>query len=429
MSMLLLLNYFVGSEINFNNKFYAAFDSIEDLDEENAILIFDTIESKSFELIQGSKFWKEELKINPAIITIRVPKRMVQDLVGIESQRNKLEGNWFRIFSSSNNNDRQATIMYDDVNTSNSETINIGRVELIKRSEAIFKNLREFFSYDYTNRSNPGEIAQHLKEIDPNEDNYNYNVYNVGQGSLTAITCLKNIPVLYYDLGGAFWIFPDSYPNTLRVCFCIAKTIILSHWDLDHVETARRLLNNDPKHLKGITWILPRQPLTPFYASIAKKMGQNGRLLFWSNAGEKRINFWGGHLIKCTGKTKNDSGIALYLNKIKNHGAILNPGDAKFGFIDISAKENLTGLVASHHGGNFDFDNTPNSISRGDIAYSHGNKYGHPTLNAVNNYERKSWVNRIDTTGGSISFSFNTSPIYCGCGNPHCDLSADINFE
>jgi hypothetical protein len=409
------------------NAYYAAFDSIEKIDEENSILIFDSIEINKFEAIKDSKFWLNDEKIDSKIITIKLNEKYILELLSGRRQ-NKLDGKWFKIKTSKSKNETNATITIDDSEFPESQFIKITNIELIKKSDLIHKEINSFFNFNYTNRSAPKAISEHLEKINPKNENYNYNVYKVGQGSLTALTNLCNIPIFYFDLGGAFWLFPNSYPNTLKLCFCNTRTVILSHWDLDHLETARRLFHRNPLILKGITWIVPRQFLTPFYANIAKKMTQYGEVLFWSNYGEKTIDFWGGSLIKCNGIVKNDSGIALFLNKIKNHDSILNPSDSKFCYIQNFAKEKLTGLVASHHGGNFDFENTPNPISRGDIVYSHDNKYNHPTPNAVNSYEQNNWLSRHDTTNGSISFSFENSPVVCGCTSLNCDLKTEQHF-
>lgn len=412
---------FENGEFITSESYYGALDSIEAFNAEKSSLTFDSVETFEFEKIKNGNFWKNE-NISALIINVQISNELIHLF---QKKRNIkiLEGKWFRIETTPVETGLNASRAQDEKEFPETQEIRISRIQLIQKSEIILQQLKSFFAFKDSNRSNYHLIKKHLFEINPNREKYNYNVYNVGQGSLTALTCDKNTPLIYYDLGGAFWIFPDSYPVTLNICTKQAKTIILSHWDLDHIETARRLFHSKPQQLKGITWIVPKQDLSPFYASIARKMMESGNLIFWSGAGSNNIEFWGGTLLKCKGSNKNDSGIAILLKKIYGNDCILNPGDSKFKYISGVDLSNLTGLVATHHGANFDFENTPNSASGGLIAISHENKYGHPTLNAVEAYETRGWVNRLDTIDGSISFSFCRANVPSGCNNRLCNLS------
>ena len=71
-------------------------------------------------------------------------------------------------------------------------------------------------------------------------------VYNVGQGNLNAVIDDQNVPLLYYDMGGGFGSCKETYPQskTVKTCITYFPTVILSHWDLDHVETALRDIDN-----------------------------------------------------------------------------------------------------------------------------------------------------------------------------------------
>jgi hypothetical protein len=410
------------------NEYYGMIDSIESIDGESSEIVFDSVEHENFEKIKQFNFWEVGDEIIPHIFIIKFANEYMKNVLK-ESRLKQLEGKWFRIKTTYAKTELEAQITIENQEYPEPQKIYILSIEYISKSDSFRNSLSNFFSYNTYYQSNKVGIEKHLAEINPKKEKYNYNVYNVGQGSLTALTDEKNTPIFYFDLGGAYWVFPLSYPIPLRLYNKLSKTVIISHWDLDHVETARRLFYSNPNALNGFTWIAPKQSLSPFYGKLAARMAKKGRLIFWSGAGNKKIDFWGGSLLKCSGKSKNDSGIAILLNCIKGNDSILNPGDSKFNFIPERHRFNLTGLVATHHGAKFDFENTPNCISGGFIAYSHDNRYGHPTQEAINAYEKESWVNRKDTTDGSISFSFLNAPILSGCTNLNCDLSISQHFS
>jgi hypothetical protein len=430
MLLFFFFNFFREGENIIENEFYASLDSVNELDSENSEFVFDSIESKAFEEMSDSNFLEVQKAFIPVLLHINISNNDAKK-IHIESRAKKLEGRWFKITTTSIKTDLIAAITFENSENPLTQQGYILGIEMIQKSNTVVNSLQHFFSFPRKYSRSKRKIENHFIKIKPHDNGYNYNVYNVGQGSLTALTCPKNKPIFYFDLGGAYWIFPDSYPNTLNICTKSSKTVILSHWDLDHLETARRLFYRpDPNPLENFTWIAPKQELTPFYANIARKMIETGELILWTGAHNSRINFWGGAILKCTGSTKNDSGIALILNTdLENINCILNPGDSKFKFIPFLDEYELDGLIATHHGANFDFANTPTASKvEGYIAYSQGNKYGHPTAAAIEAYNRENWVNRLDTTNGTISFTFNSSPRRSGCSNTNCDLSTAQNF-
>jgi hypothetical protein len=433
--MLLLL---LGSE-NFPvaGEFYVTVDSIEQLEEQRYRIIFDGVKTDYFKGLIKRDYYLDFEELTPYILYFDVSKQFYDSFFPSIRSRN-FNGKWFKIETTTKRNDFPANVSIVNSEFPEFIPVFIKLIAYYSKNEPISQELSDVFSLKYFERASTRNIGKHLYQIRPRGMvQHKLNVYDVGQGSLSAVTDERNVPLLFFDLGGAWWIFPQSYPKTLRLCFRRAKTVILSHWDLDHIETARRLFYDKSNPLDGITWIAPKQNLSPYYLKIAAQMESTGRLLFWSGNNTRRIDFWAGALLKCNGPDKNHSGLALLVksndNEIKR---VLHPGDAQFQFIPNDGKVELDGLVATHHGADFDFGNEPIPTNGyGNIAYSHGAKYGHPTALAKQTYFNSGWKKELETykngnisTGGNISFTKNPCIMNVPCGGNQCDLTVKQVF-
>ncbi len=416
-------------EAYLEEEYYVSIDTIDEIEENIFQIIFDGIVSKSFTEIENTNIREIYEKITPHLFKVNFSAAKLNSFCPLIWSRN-FSGKWFLLKTTRKPTDSTAILFVENAINPEPISVFIDSITYLYSYESTSKKLISFFSLSNLSNGNTSAIKNHLKTTKHSEKLFKLNVYNVGQGSLSAVTDELNVPLFYFDLGGAWWLHQDTYPNTLRLCFNNTRTVILSHWDLDHVETARRLFYSNPAQLNGITWIAPKQTLTPFYLRLAARMDASGTLLLWSGNYVQHIDFWAGRLTKCNGPEKNHNGIALIVrspnNDIKN---ILHPADAAYTYIPDVMNNNFDGLVATHHGANFDFNNgpIPNSL-QGNIAYSHANRYGHPTALSITAHQNAGWTNRKDTTGGHISFNINPLSNTVPCNDTNCDLAIAQNF-
>lgn len=329
---------------------------------------------------------------------------------------------WYKLSITDKKTDLEVDLYEDNYNLDIPVTENyVVEIKQLWSSSSASKKLNKYFSWKDFKFSNTAQI---LKTVNENlADEFYLNVYNVGQGSLTALVDKNNIPILYYDIGGGFaWNkFTYTDAQTLQLCFSRTNTIIISHWDNDHLETAKRYFRKSVNAFLGFTWIAPEQNISPSYFKLAAKLNSTGNLIIWPKNLRGYISCWLGKIIKCNGPDKNHSGLALELNTTT--GRILNPGDAAYTHIPYTKRTKYKGLVATHHGANFVVNNTPVPLCNGGkIVYSYGNanKYGHPKLDSSIAHTTGSWNNRLDTINGHISFG-NNLPI--PCATTHCNLN------
>jgi hypothetical protein len=425
----LFLHLLGNKEEEISGEYYSTIDTIEQIDENNFKIIFDGVLKKNFDLIEGDRTKANSDSIIPHILNVDVSKSFFDSFFPFVWTRNFTD-KWFVIKTSNNISAFPALLSIENSEIPEESITYIQSIEYLPKKLEITTSLLNYFSLSYFGFGNTNAIKSHLLKINPQIDGHKLNVYNVGQGSLTAVTTPDNSPIFYFDLGGAWWIFKKSYPITLRLCFTKTKTVIISHWDLDHLETARRLFYSNPKQMEGITWIAPKQIISPMYHKLAEKMATTGNLLFWSGNNINRIDFWGGSLLKCNGPEKNHNGISLFLNSPLNSiKRVLHPGDAAYTYIPGINSLQLDGLVATHHGANFDFDNQPiPHTTNGAIVYSHGNKYGHPTNESRNAHNNDGWINVRETPNGNISICNNPLTNTVPCFGSNCDLSLIQTF-
>jgi hypothetical protein len=244
-------------------------------------------------------------------------------------------------------------------------------------------------------------------------------VTDVGQGNLNFLTS-GNMPTVYFDLGGGTGIHSFTYTSTIKTCKTESPIVILSHWDMDHLETAIRDRSNC-----SLVWIVPDQKVGKTHYNLAASIHTSGTLLIWPNT-LRRINTPNGEIIKCTGTSKNNSGLAACVT-VRGNTALLC-ADAAYRCIPGVRGYTLNCLVGSHHGSNSGAPNVPLAGGVSWIAYSYGkkNKWGHATLKAKASHSAKGWTNVLETIGDSIAF--DTTDYVCPCGGADCNLSSGQHY-
>lgn len=314
---------------------------------------------------------------------------------------------WFQI-DISDSNEKGNARFYENILSNEFSEVHINTVNFIDGRTTEGRNIRKAldlkkFVSDKTNASKMHDKIE--LELTKQEGKYfHLVVYNVGQGNCNALCDKDGKPQIYFDLGGGYAAHSVTYPPNLHLCDCDNPLIILSHWDGDHWKTIRK--NPD---FECMTWIVPEQTLTADAYKSFLAISKKGNLLIYpkivSSISSNNLN-----LIKCTGRTKNDSGLALEVkiptDDINRNLLALLPGDAKYKYISTTNDE-FNYLVVTHHGGaNPTVIPKPSSISDSNChVYSYGNpnKYGHPKPDTINEHRLKGWNNRKNTEDGNIA--------------------------
>ena len=417
-----------------DQTYYVSLENIVQVKENTYEIIFDGIEKSKINFLNQTTLLESYEEIIPHLFSITVEEKIyfeIKDFLKKEIYKSK----WFKLIVSDKETEMPVSI-YIDNNTDEEpvpENKFISVIKQIHSRNSSSKKLNKFFSWKNFKFGNREEITQALNQsFIQNTPHliHKLNVYNVGQGSLTAITDQFNTPLLYFDLGGGYKKYHNTYSRTLNLCFKNTQTIVISHWDGDHIETARRYLTNSPSKLDNKTWIAPEQKITISYFKLAAKMNATGNLIIWPKSLRGIIRSWFDQLIKCNGSDKNHSGLALIVDSPNNSiKKVLHPADSAYLYIPWISKIKFDGLVSTHHGANFDTNNSPlPNCSQGNIVYSHGNGYGHPTTNSITAHQNAGWRNRIDTVVGNISFTTNNSPNNVACHGANCDLAITRTF-
>ncbi len=355
-------------------------------------------------------------KIVPYIFSASISKDEADNLKHITSSWSR---KWIRLKLTDKANDRPVQQFIDNEENPEVTIRYIESFAIPNFYERDLQPLNAFFNWNHFKTSSKNQIQRVLNNI---SSHIHLNVYNVGQGNLSAVCDQDDFPLLYFDLGGGFAWNRHTYTNTLELFWERANTIIISHFDMDHLETARRAMYTDWTGFQGKTWIVPKQVLSPSYIKLLSRISATGKLMIWPDR-VRRIGTPSLSIIRCFGPDKNNSGLALIVNSSDRR--VMHPADAAYFHIDYN--NNIQGLVVTHHGANFPLNNNPiPATENGCIAYSYGlnNTYTHPKNLAIQAHKMSQWgqipVNRKDTiTHGHISF--RNPPKY---RNPHCG-SAD----
>ena len=252
-------------------------------------------------------------------------------------------------------------------------------------------------------------------------------VFDVGQGSATALLDEGQLPFLYHDLGAGVTRNTHTTPTPLQFCWTNDPVVVLSHWDSDHWAGAR----HDTRALSR-TWIAPRQSIGPTHSAFASDILTNGgALLIWHrvspitihNAKWQEMTFG-----QCSGRDRNGSCIALRVDD--DSGGLkhwLMTGDAGYHQLPFPLPGDVVGLVMPHHGakmsGTRHAPKAPPGYCRVMFSFGPGNAHGrtavrHPTEHAVDAHESKGWdagtwsrkVNPGDSFAGGDVFATALHP-------------------
>ena len=222
---------------------------------------------------------------------------------------------------------------------------------------------------------------------------------DVGQGSAIGLADAQEDIHLYFDLGGGVYRNAPTRPNPLRFCWRQNAPIVLSHWDSDHWAGE----TTDPLAASK-TWIAPRQKITKTHVAFGNRiLNAGGSLLIWGKKpATLSMSLAGGQtleLSKCTGTSRNGSGIAAIVSDVTSQRQWLLTGDA--GYHELASIPPVpAAVVIPHHGADMGVKSTPppspGGYARLLYSFGPGNKHGrtsvqHPTTRAMTAHQTQGW--------------------------------------
>jgi len=230
-------------------------------------------------------------------------------------------------------------------------------------------------------------------------------VYDVGQGSASALAGLDGRPTLYYDIGCGVYRNAHTAPSNQTLCPTASSTIILSHWDTDHWAGANRFSpQQDTFCFLRKQWIAPYDlTIGPRHIAFANAILSSGGQLNVISGGwvqHRAIGIQNQRelmLLEGTGTTRNEKGIALTVTDNGYAGRHwLLTGDVDYAHLTLNAFLDFVAIVVPHHGANINnFANMPlphnQSYNRIVYSFGSGNSFNHPTTNCVNAHESLGW--------------------------------------
>ncbi len=240
-------------------------------------------------------------------------------------------------------------------------------------------------------------------------------VYDIGQGSASALTDTQFLPDLYYDLGCGVYRNYLTCPSTLRFCFTRSPPILLSHWDADHWAGAYWETPGSPNFALQQTWIAPQQTLSPIHLAFASDILTNGgRLLMYASYPRTVDAFALSNartleLVRCSGTDRNDSGYALCVTDASDSERRywLLTGDASYDYLlphlDPQDRRRYQAVIAPHHGADLGLQRSiprppigPSSYQRLVFSFGSNNAHGrrstsHPKQETIDAHEGAGW--------------------------------------
>jgi len=214
--------------------------------------LFDSIEIRKINNESSPDYFAT---LPSTILTLRIQKALVRMYLNIKSFDN-LEGTWVKI-TTKKSSSTGISCQIDGVNLQSS-SVEIDLItpinELSREETEKYNVLRRALDISRISR---GLTSYNIDDLNDRLIQFHHlNIFNVGQGNLCAFANADNLPIAYFDMGGGFGANRFTYPNTLRLCRTTHTPVILSHWDIDHFETALR-----SNHSHSFQWFVPNQPL------------------------------------------------------------------------------------------------------------------------------------------------------------------------
>ncbi len=397
--------------------YYAFTDEVESVGLKKLVR-FDAINERDVDSLQSSGiFNKEYHNISPRIFELTVENSGIEIFSGLEGRRIETD----RCYKIAVGDSGHPADVYDRLDLQRGNPVYISDVGFLDGRKETSRSLSNLFSLNDIPDASEEGIRMYLDR--PIVGDTFLAVYNVGQGSCCAVCSLPARPHLYYDLGGGVTRNASTYPSDLQFCFTDNPPVILSHWDMDHWISGQK----DTQAL-NLKWLVPRQRMGVSHLKFANELNRRGNLLVWPDD-IAFMDFTFGRVLKLPAHhNRNYSGLVLLarVGNVNKYNNILCPGDAPYNKISHSSLTNISGLIATHHGGNYRSDHPPGPTAEYNIVYSFGvnNTYGHPKDIALEKHYSNGWLFRRDTSDGHSALPpISQIPSVPACGGNICSLT------
>lgn len=227
-------------------------------------------------------------------------------------------------------------------------------------------------------------------------------VRDVGQASFSSLCDKDGKALLHFDVGLPISFNGHTAPKAFDLDPEEKPTIVLSHWDWDHLHSAFIF-----PHLRECTWIVPDQRLGPGAARLARILAASGKLLVHPSSAV--TTFPSGCIQQASGpeQNNNDSGLILSASLLSGR-KVLFTGDSDYRYLPptLGASD---ALVATHHGARLQSGSKaiPVPATNADtllLSFGKRNVYRHPDITALSQHRRAGWKRQIataSTVGGA----------------------------
>jgi len=406
-------------------SYYAYLDSVEKIYGKTHLRLDCIIKSIADSLEINSE---SIMNLPSIVIEISGDSKRINELFNNKELYN-LESKWMKITTSISKSELQQQQYFNFIQISNPNEINnydLSEVVLFENLDPTSQaKINEIIFTTTIKESSESEVISFLNKLQFKDLCY-LNVYNVGQGNCSAIVTSDNIPQIYFDVGGGSGANKSSYPPSFKICHTEKPQVILSHWDVDHIQTAVF----DPRILNSV-WLVPKhKSISATAMHIAQTLINRGNLICWNN-NLTYIDFSNHRIVKCTGKSgnKNNSGLSLFFSPTPKQ-FILLPGDATFRYIPDHPNGELIGLVASHHGAKASIRGMPAASKGAMLVYSfgNGNTHGHAHTLARKAYIKNGWGKGLETRNGNITIRSGGTMLQTPCNSRGCTLNVVQQF-
>ncbi|MDX2361887.1 MAG: hypothetical protein QNK23_13845 [Crocinitomicaceae bacterium] len=273
-------------------------------------------------------------------------------------------------------------------------------------------------------------------------------IMDIGQGNCNLLFDQTNTPVTYYDFGYPNHFNYRSAPLSLKFgdpaflgpilpSAANGINIVLSHWDFDHYGLGYIY------GLDNIPWTVPDDGVGPWTRDFCARLEANNMLTRVTTPVHYAINYTIFRCVPTPGTApialRNNRGIAMRIaTNLPSTDAtihrVLLTADANFDTVPPAARQNLTGILAAHHGSGLHGapDHLPvqanNYNNQGRVAFSYGIKngvycYGHPRPDAVQKYIDAGWNRQCSTAEG---VNVRTDPTQANRGNIRMGINTPL---